>query len=209
MHYILSGVLQHLRVLDLSANRLDDRSFGFNGGAMPHLRIVNLANNALRSVSCLGGVREMNFYLFRICCKYAYYIASHVCYYTIMLLRLQLLHGATQLRALDLSLNGIERLVALKPSSGDAQTSTGGITATKPPLLLLPMLERLDLHGNKLRELSALSSFKIGAALLELDLHSNALSDHLGAADPDGAAVGGAGTVRANKNHKLLSYIYI
>lgn len=82
---ILSGVLQHLRVLDLSANRLDDRSFGFNGGAMPHLRIVNLANNALRSVSCLGGVREMNFYLFRICCKYAYYIASHVCYYTIML----------------------------------------------------------------------------------------------------------------------------
>ena len=157
---LASGSLVHLRVLDLSANRLVASSFGRDAtraAPMPHLRIVNLANNALASFAGLG----------------------------------VLLHGATQLRSLDLSLNAIESLRA-------APAANGEVAAALPAL---PHLERLDLHGNRMRDLGGFGALSIGTSLRELDLHTNCLCDHLSHRSCAGVGVGsgsGGGNRRAS-----------
>ena len=166
---LASGALVHLRVLDLSANRLVASSFGRDAARatpMPHLRIVNLANNALTSFAGLAG----------------------------------LLRGATQLRSLDLSLNAIESLRAAPAAQREGAAA----------LPVLPHLERLDLHGNRMCDLGGFGALSIGTALRELDLHGNCLCDHLSHRISAGVGSGsgsGSGSRRASSGGESVEVL--
>ena len=179
--------LPHLISLNVSKNELTDISIFSDESKLPHLQHLNMSGNKLTKLAPLGLKRLRKLFLNENEITTCRHLKGHdnLEFLELQKNKLKNLKGImnmSNLRQLNVSENEIEdfRHLINLPKLQRLNLNTNNIDKIQAPLPFLPLIEHIDIGGNKLPDLKEIQKLEKISVLKSLNAVGNPATDEFG-----------------------------